>query len=279
MAVRRKWRDALFIGSMQVVVTGLRGVFRVWEWFAPPAKKQKLRTAREKMDAMERDRKSFFRKLETSNTEEVLALTDAFEDRWDSFTGPEWADIRARRDASRAKLRRMKEETEALQSLLRAHGNDTQDAIDGLRAYIEAHPKSEAAYSYLGVVFYKRKEWDESLAAYRQAEQLAMQTVAPKGDAAGDETHEVSVSLARLHIGDVLAEKGDGEAALAQYHFLIQNAPTDQSFPACYAYLKLGNVYQTMGQMNDARTAWKAAIKRDETGIVAKQARQKLKER
>jgi tetratricopeptide (TPR) repeat protein len=122
----------------------------------------------------------------------------------------------------------MREESDALKAIHTGAGENPAEAIEGYRKYIEAHPNSHLAYSYLGGTLQKAKDWDGSLAAYREAERIA-----------GEE--KVVGSTARLQIGKVLQDKGDIEATIAQYRKIIEAVSPENGVSVSSAYFYLGN--------------------------------------
>ena len=258
--VRRKKVDFILL-SVQATIGMLRFGFRLWEPFAPPAKQQKLRALREEMAAIEQDKNHLLRNMDGASGEEIMDMVDAFQARYGGQPSPE---MQAFREESRAKIRAVRKESADLKAIIDAQGNDTEDALRELRGYLSEHPTSDGAYTYLGIVHQKRCEWNESIAAFTQAERLA--------------DPETPIKVSQLRIADVLLEKGDFEAAIAQYQHLINLSPTNEPSLACLAYLRMGNALLALGQKKEARAAWKNAIRHDFANIVGKEARQKLKE-
>jgi tetratricopeptide (TPR) repeat protein len=120
------------------------------------------------------------------------------------------------------------------------------------------------AYSYLGGILKQTGDLDGSLAAYQQIIDLSGNNSFPGASA-------------HLDLARVLQEKGELEAAAAEFCRFIKESPIDTEHFVCFAYLHLGNTLEQKGDLANARVAWKQAVKWDQTKIVAKQAREKLK--
>ena len=184
----------------------------------------------------------------------------------------------------RRKCADAKKKNDALLGILRTWGNDTEAALHELRGCLASHPDSCRVHSYLGIVLRKREQWEESLAAFREAEARAE---AP-----------FSKALVQIQIADVLQEKGDLKAAVAKYQEIIKegsrgkkslsdaefaDALTYRHLPGegafvSLAYLRMGDALLALNRRSEARAAWKNALRHDFSNSVGKETRQKLKE-
>ena len=254
---RKKWADALQLRFAQALIATFSRLFRLMEHFGPEKRRRKLREFRARMQVLEQEKRTMLQQID-QNPRDGFGVVDDFINRHADF------DTQQQFAEHRLKIRIMQEEGDALQAIRTRSGENTADAIAGYRQYIEAHPNSQLAHSYLGGILQKAQDWDGSLAVYREAERLA-----------GD--NRVFGSMARLEIGRVLQGKGDLEAAVAQYRSLIAAAATESEIAVNAAYLCLGNALLALGKRSEARAAWKQAAKRDSTKILAEKAREMLK--
>ena len=240
----------------QALIAFFRTVFRIMELFGPEKRRKKLRELREKMEAIDRDKKDMFDKIARNPRESVDVFDDFISRHGDLQTQQLHAGTRVR-------IQAMRQEFDALRAIHAQAGENAGAAVGGFRQYVKDHPASQLAYSYLGAALLVAKDWDASLDAYREAERLA----------GNDQT---SSSMARLNIGTVLHRKGDLEAAVAQYQRIV-STPTESDIAIALAYYYLGIVLNEQGQRSAARAAWKRAARRDRTKVLAKKAREMLK--
>lgn len=258
-AHRKRLTDNVTLWFAHVLVSGLRAIFRVQEYFASGKKQEKLRELRLKMDALEQGKQTALEQIRNGSNWEGLDAVDAMLERHGD------AETRHGHDAHRQKMQAMREESDALQAIHKSAGDNLGEAVAGYRAYIAEHPESRSAYSYLGGALSKQKEWDESLKAYREALRLA-------------EPDGISETMAHVNIGTALQGKGEFDAAVAELRLAAETPNAKTAAGNCAAYFTLGNVLNEQGKRAEARAAWKQVIKLDEHKILAKKARELLKE-
>jgi predicted negative regulator of RcsB-dependent stress response len=85
--------------------------------------------------------------------------------------------------------------------------------------------------------------------------------------------------MGRLALGDILVKKGDPDAAIREFQTVIEGQSRFAESSRCMGYLHLGDALKQRGDIGAARQAWKEAVRWDDTGIIAKEARQRLKPR
>lgn len=242
---------------VQTIITAFRVVFRVQEVFASPRKRERLRKLREKMAAIEADKREVLHRLKNEPGFGSLEFTTLFLERHGDD-----AETRASLEESRGQLLAMRQVSDELQSIHRqAEGNWEKAAAD-YRAYLKQHPDARLAYSYLGGALQRTGDFDGSLAAYREALEL-------------DNTGPLAAGT-RISIGEVLREKGDWAGATAEFYSVINDdAKRSQVFKSL-AYYSLGITLAETGDHSGAQKAWKQAIKWDTTKAIAPKAREKI---
>jgi len=245
----------LWFGEAVIALCGL--LLPVLELLAPVHKKPRVRLLREQFRAMNRERKALLREVERDPAQAVEVVDEFMARHGD-------AESRASFEEAQASIRAIRQEGEELQRIAREAGEDVRLAADGFREYISTHGDSHLAYSYLGGALQRLGEWEDCITAYRDAIRLA---------GAGT----MSGVSSRVTLGQALCAKGDVEAAIAELRSVIEEAPPEGECLIPLAYLVLGNALNTQGRRGDAHAAWKQAIRKDRTGIVARQARQMRK--
>lgn len=258
---RRKTRSGdATLWAAQVFIAVFRAVFRVREAFASGPRRQKLRTLRAKMDAINQERDAILKQIETENGADTFDALDKFMER----IGDE--DDRTELAESRAHIRSIRQESDTLQKIIREAGDNKPLAADGLQQYLRTQPDSRLGYFYLGGTLQQAGDFDGSLAAYQEAERLA-------------EADSLSAVSARLQTGIVLQMKGDLPAALVTFRRIIEEVPLGGAGESvlCLTYLQLGDGLRDSGDWPNARRAWELAAHWDTTKIVADQAHARLR--
>lgn len=239
------------------VIAAMRAVFRIMEAVGPEKRRPKLRELREKLEAIERDKRRMIERI----NDDPAAGSELIDELISRHGDPE---TQQRFTQARAKAQQLRHESDELKAIHQEAGENTAMAIEGYEQYLQTHPDSQLAYMYLGGAFERLHDWEASLKAYHEASRLA-----------GNEW--ASGFAVCLQIGMVLHHKGDLEAAANQYRQIVATAPRNQQSVVSIAYLYLGNALNDLGNRNDARSAWKKAASRGRVKIVGENAREMLK--
>ena len=235
----------------------------VVECLLAPVRRPRIRAARLQMEDLERERKATLAELEQYvEKRDSLGMLDAV-DRVLERHGLH--DERARNQEFREQIRQMHEESEALQQIRSQTGEDWVAAAREYRAYLEAHPESTLARSYLAGALRKQGDLAGSLATYRE-----------EVDLAGAST--VSGITSRLLIGQLLREQGHAAEAVTELRQLLEDPAVEHCMLLPAVYLEYGHALHASDDPTGARAAWKQVIRRDRTGIAAKHARELLAE-
>jgi tetratricopeptide (TPR) repeat protein len=254
---RTKLPDAIQLGFAQALVAFFRGGLRLLELFGPQKRRNGLRELREKMEAIDRDKREILVAI-ARDPHQGLAALDRLRDRYPGLLRRgDIAELRVKRDAVR-------DESEAMRKIRERAGENSHEAARGYTEYLASHPTSHLGYSCLGSALLKLEDWEASLDAYREAERLAADS-------------PLLADLARLNIGKALHQKGDLDSAAAQFQGII-TTPAERDVTIGLAYYYLGNVLNAQGNRADARTAWKAAAKYDRTKTLAPKIKEMLRE-
>jgi tetratricopeptide (TPR) repeat protein len=241
------------------LIAVFRVICRVQEAFASGPRRQKLRDFRAKMDFVNRERDAVLKQIENQDGADLFDALDKFAERiGDEGDRTEYAETRAH-------IQAMRQESDALQQIVRGAGENKACAAEALREYLRTHPDSHFGHSYLGGVLQQVGDLDGSLVAYQEAERLA------KADSA-------SAVSARLQTGRVLQQKGDLPAAVATFRRIIEETPPGSTGESvlCVVYLQLGDALRDSGDQPNARRAWKLAAHWDTTKTVTDQVRERL---
>lgn len=241
----------------QGLIAFIRVVFRALELVGPKNRRPRLREFREKVEGINRERDAIVSQMRGGAT---LSTIGSLDDRFGPFLKPE---DRAGLQETAANTRARRVEIETLRDITVQAGEDKALAVSGYRAYVQSHPASPLGFSWLSAALKKAGDLEGSAAALREAIQIAGGSSIPG-------------TSARLHLGAVLEEMGDADAAIAEFRSIIAEASSSTEVFVSMAYLSLGNALNARGDRSDARAAWKRAIKWDRTKILAKQARKQL---
>ncbi|MBC7808197.1 MAG: tetratricopeptide repeat protein [Akkermansiaceae bacterium] len=264
--VKRWWNDNALLIFAQGLLGTLRTLFRIEEMFAPPQRQAKLRRFREEIEADEREKNDLLREIDSMvphRTEEMLDKVDAFGAKHGTGRDDsEW-------QAQRAMVRADRAELDALVAINESAGEDNVRAIAAFEAYITANPQSSSAYKWLAGRLTKSADYDAALAAYETAIRLH-----PSGI-----TRYITVVTIKNAVAEVHFLKGDTNAAIRSFKEAIAESPESKITLRAMSYLGLGNLYEKIGNMSEAKVAWKKAIAYDETGVVKAEAQKKLKSR
>ena len=242
----------------QAIIVVFRFFFRILEVVGPENRRARLREFREKLDQIKRECDVAVAKINNGRNFEGIEAVYELADRYGS---PE---DRQKNQEELIRLRAMRLESESLKAIHQQAGEDKAAAVEGYRKYIEGHPDSSLAHSYLGGALKKLGDLYGSLGAYREALRLA-------------EKPSVTEAMACLNIGQVLQAKGELEEAVSLYRRVIDDPSLDIGIARCFAYLYLGNALHAQGELDQARSAWKMAAKLDTTKVIAKPVREMLK--
>lgn len=257
--IRRKQREEknrLYFARALVAV--FRGVFRCLEFVGPPKRQQKMRQFRDKMQGIEREKSVILEQIkrgDVSKSIDALFEVSARHDRPEDH---------AKSSETQDYILAIRQESEALQSIHKASGGDKIVAAQGFRDYITAHPDSSSAHSYLGGTLKQLGDLDGSIKEYHEAIQLA-----------GSDT--IPGAASRLHLGEVLSQKGEKEAAMTEFRHIIEEATPKTEAIVGMAFLQLGIVLNEVGERKQARATWKQAIQWDTGKIIAKRAQEMLR--
>lgn len=250
---RRWWSDNSTLFFAQGLIGLLRGFFRVRETFAPPEKQAKLRQFREQMEGMEREKNELLRELDNANdsgkSDRIGDALDKLHEFGQKHGGPhddaEW-------QAQRARMRTRRAENDALIAINKSAGEDNLQAIAAFQAYINANPDSDSAYSWLAGRLTKNRDYDAAITAYETAIRLHP----------GDHTRYVMVMTAKNSIAEVQFLKGNTSAAIQAFQAAIDSVPEHNSTLKSIPYLGLGNLYEKIGKIAEAKAAWKKRLHR-----------------
>jgi len=242
---------------VQAIIITFRIVFRVQEVFASPRRRERFRQFREKISAIETDKREVLHRLKNESGFGSLEATNLFLERHGDD-----AETRASLEESRDRLQAMRQVSDELQSIHRKAEGNWEKAASDYRAYLEQHPDTRLAYSYLGAALQRAGDLNGSIVAFQEALRLSQD-----GPLAAS---------TRIRIGDVLREKGDWEGAAAGFYSVINdNAKELGSFKGL-AYYSLGVTLEEAGDRTGAKAAWKQAIKWNRTQKIAPKAREKI---
>ena len=208
------------------------------------------------MQVLKAEEKALLGKVKSSKAWEGLEAVQEMEAR---YCHPE---DRAEMDERHAHLREIRRESEFLQSIRKAAVSNAA-AVDAYRAYLVEHPDSHSAHSYLAGTLRLMGDLDGSLKEFGQVIQMSG-------------TDSIPGSSARLASAEVLRQKGETEAALAELRAIVKEATPRTRVAVGMACLTLGDTLSEAGERGEARAAWKKAIQWDETGLIAKKARERL---
>ncbi len=269
--IKRWWRDNATLLFAQGLIGTLREFFRIREVFAPPEKQAKFRRVREEMERIEREKVELLREVGTvfsgprnsDQVEGILDKVDAFgkkygNDRDDS----EW-------QIQREKMRASRRESDALVAINASAGEDNTQAIAAFESYIRHNPESHNAYTWLAGRLTKIGDYDAALAAYRTAIHIRP----------ADHTRYVTVVTAKNAIAEVQFLQGDTDAAILSFQEAIAAVPENSASLKAISYFGLGNLYEKIGDIPRAKTAWKQAVSEDTTGVMKAEAQKKLRSR
>ncbi|MBC8136706.1 MAG: tetratricopeptide repeat protein [Fibrella sp.] len=261
---KRWWSDKALVIFARGLIGTLRGLFRIEEMFAPPERRAKLRRFRERMEADERDFDLLLRDIDSmvpDRTEEILDKVDAFGAKYGvGRDDSEWQTQRAIMRADRAEL-------DALIAINESAGEDNAQAIAAFEAYIAANLQSSSAYKWLAGRLTKSADYDAALAAYETAIRLHTSGI----------IRHVTVITVKNAVAEVHFLKGDTTAAIQSFKEAIAVTSESGITLRAMSYLGLGNLYEKIGNMPEAKIAWRQAIAHDETGIVKAEAQKKLR--
>lgn len=241
----------------QALVASFRVIFRCLEFIGPPKRRQRMRQFREKILAIEHEREAILAQIKHGTVSQGL---DALHEMSARHNRPE---VHVKSSETHAYHLSVRQETEALQSIHKASDGDKTVAAQGYREYIAAHPTSHWGHRYLGDALRQIGDLDGSLKEYHEAIRLAGHDSIPGASS-------------RLELGEVLSQKGDKEAAIAEFRGVIEEATPKTKSVVCVAFLRLGIVLNDIGEGKEARAAWKQAIEWDSTKIIAKRAQEML---
>ena len=158
----------------------------------------------------------------------------------------------------------MRQESETLYGIRKDAGEDLAAAVHGYQEYIEAHPASSSAHSYLAGVLRQMGDLEGSLNRHYAALRLA-------------KSGSIRCASIRFQVGEVLRQKGETELAAAEFRAIIEEATLETKTFVPIVYFTLGNTLNEAGDKQAARDAWKQAIHWDQTGSMGKKAREMLK--
>jgi tetratricopeptide (TPR) repeat protein len=163
--------------------------------------------------------------------------------------------------------RAIRKESNALKQIRDSADGDTESELAGYRQYINEHPNSHFAFTCLGTALRRVGRLNESLAAYQQA--LSVQQKA----------ETASLVITHLVIGNVLKEMGRLGDAVAEYRIVVNDKEACELSKLFHArvYLHLGDALKLQGKSREARSAWKQAVKLDQTGSIRTEASKLLK--
>lgn len=161
---------------------------------------------------------------------------------------------------------RLQRETEILKTIQRETGENFAAAAEQYLKYLQENPESRLGRTFLAGTLRLLGQWNAALDLLREQYQLEM-TSSNLSDAL----------TTRLAIGQVLYDKGDFDAAIAEFEsLLIEPAAVARPLHGI-TYLSLGTVYLANGHRQEAHDAWKKAIRADKSGIVSERAKELLK--
>jgi tetratricopeptide (TPR) repeat protein len=265
---RRWWDDKATLFFAQGLVAALRGFFRIQELFAPPERKAKLRRFREGMEKIEREKNELLRDIDTIHTKD-RDHADAVMDKLHEFGRKHGGD----RDDSewqtqRSRIKALRSESRELVAIHEASGEDHAKAVAAFQSYIDVNPQNYRAYSWLAGRLTKTGDYDGAIAAYEAAIRICPD----------DATRYITVSTAKNAIAEVWFLKGDTNAAIQSFQEAIAAVPADGISLKSLSYLRIGNLYEKTGDLVRAKSAWREAIKHDDSGIIKAEAEKRLKE-
>lgn len=255
---RKRLSGKALLWFAQALIAFLRVIFRGIEVVSPPLKRQRLRELREKMEAINHGKDQVLTQIQTGSVFDGIETMNLLLMK---HASPE---DREQYQTDMAESRAKKLESEALQAIRRQAGDATDLAVEGFRKYLDSYPDSALAFSYLGTALKQMGEFKGSEEAYRETIRLA-----------GDNT--IAGGNAHIAIGEVLQSKGDFSGAISEFKHVIDNASESSQIIVSIAFLHLGNTLHETGKRDEARAAWKEAIKWDTTGVIAKKVREQLK--
>jgi tetratricopeptide (TPR) repeat protein len=158
-------------------------------------------------------------------------------------------------------------EAELLKAIQRETGEDFSTARERYQAYLREHPESHIGRVYLAATLRLLGKWDDALELLRDLHGL--QSASPE--------KRIESLTTRISIGQVLYDKGEFDRAIAEFESLLTESSSAVRPLHGVIYLSLGTVYLAKGQRKEAQNAWKQAIKRDKSGVVAERAKELLK--
>ena len=255
---RKKRQEKVLLWSVQAVIAVFRAVSRVFELIGPPKRRQRLRRLKERLDALEQDKRQILSQIKAGNVRGGLEAVDALRVR---YAKP---DEQEELQQQLAGPRKTWQESDALQAIALQAGKDKALAVEGYRKYVSENPDSASGFSYLGGFLKQIGDTGGSIAAHKEVLRLA-----------GD--NSLKGSMARLHIGEVYMSCGDIPSAIGEFQHIIDNAAPETRSTVCLVYLYLGDAYLASDDKPKAIEAWKQAIQWDSTQIMAKKAREKIK--
>ena len=257
-----RWKDRLILCSVRVLGSVFSLFSRLREPFLPPAKRAKHRELRERLANIQRDQRILEKRInDASGPEEVLKLSREFADKYgDQRDRSDW-------EETFEPVRAIEREGEILQSVLKETGEDFPTAATRYREYVQENPATRLGRTYLAGTLRQMGKWDEALEVLRELQQAEREL---RANYPGDQ-------ITRISIGQVLYDKGEFDAAIAEFESLLQDK--SEIARALYGaiYLSLGTAYFAKGQRKQAHDAWKKAIKHDKNSVVVDQARELLK--
>lgn len=162
-------------------------------------------------------------------------------------------------------------EIETLQQRRDEHAEDPAGAVAAFRAYVEIHPRSTLAMSFLLVALRSAGDFAGAIAVCRDA------IAAADAEYDGEPLSFDSV-LYRLTLGDLLMESGDVRGAIA--HLTKSLRATRKKNDALHPSFskRLGDAYDAIGNRSAARRAWSDTLRYDVHGEFAPEVTKRLRE-
>lgn len=240
------------------LIAVFRGLFRMLACIGPEERRQAYRDFNRKLDRQNEQMREFVRRVDENPGETLRHVKDLA----DSTSDPDMREILL---DGFAPMQAMREESDRLQAIRAAAGDDAA-AVRGYQDYVAEYPDSVFGYKYLAATLRKSGDLKGSQAAYEQALALAGETTLPG-------------LFSRLHLAQLDAERGDHAQAVARLRSLIADAEGQRGSVDCFACFELGRVLRDSGDERGARQAWKQAVRRDPTGLMAKQVRELLRDK
>jgi tetratricopeptide (TPR) repeat protein len=256
------WTQTFTDRAILIFAHGLVGVMQfvllLQELVAPTQKKGELRAMREEANRLRRENHLLIKQVEQDPCGFVAALDEYVARIGDPQMQQRWS-------VHRFDLRAIQQESEELERIGSSGDGDAAKQADGYRSYIGSHPDSRLAHQCLGNALREVRDWDGSLIAYRELLRLS-------GDS------DFMAQSARIQIAQVLRERGDVDAAVAEFRALIAGTTRESRTLLPVIYLYLGNALCEAGDRRGARAAWKQAVSKDRKGAVGGEARKLLQE-